>query len=551
MKLHRPGYSLIELVAALLSATILVAALAATLVVSLELVNDLPDERQAWEDRAIADRLASDFRYATAVTETGSGFQITKPEASTGAPQTIRVEPSVDGLTRQVDSGTPTVLDPDAPTVSSQIAEYLAESQPAATDVVRLVSSSFAESEGPVANLTLEVPPGCAAGDLLVLAIAARTPDQMVLTEPPWQGVSSIGIDDLRMLTAIRSYEASMSDSITISVTPASGIAAAIIALENVDSSVPVPWATVDAGLAWSFLSSTHPTPLETTNYSSGQLNLQVFAADRGPWHPGTMGVASFADVVIATSGGGSNTCSVGIVMRTGATPSTGIHPPGLALAVGTLAANRAAGGSQPMKRLPFREGVTLIEIMMSMVLITTVLLVSLNASATLLRNQAAAQSGLDAHVLAGQILDEISSLDFVDRTDPVFGLEVGEFAADRRTFDDVDDFHGYVADPATYRDGTVISEFQAWSFSVTVTPAAPSGDGLTTTTDTAAPLRLATVTCTAPDGTQAEYRGVISNVPSDLGAEHSFQRLRQLKLEFPNRELILTVPHRNHPDAS
>jgi prepilin-type N-terminal cleavage/methylation domain-containing protein len=196
------------------------------------------------------------------------------------------------------------------------------------------------------------------------------------------------------------------------------------------------------------------------------------------------------------------------------------------------------------------RCGVTLIEIMVALILVSTVLLVSLTASANLLRNTAQRRAAIDAEGLAGQILDEISAQDFEDRATPQFGLEPGETASDRTTYDDVDDYHGYVSDPPTHRDGTKMAGFDGWTFSVSVKPAAPVANGILTSDDDTQPLRQITVVCSAPDGSNKSVSTIVSSVPSDISDATSFERLRRLTLRFPDRELTVTVPLRNAPDA-
>ncbi len=196
------------------------------------------------------------------------------------------------------------------------------------------------------------------------------------------------------------------------------------------------------------------------------------------------------------------------------------------------------------------RAGVTLIEIMISLVLVSTILLVSLTASANLLRNGAQRRAAVDAEGLGGQILDEITALDFRDRNAPVFGLEADESASDRNTFDDVDDFNGYSSKPPTHRDGTNIEGFEDWTFSVAITPAEPSATGIVTSADDTKPLRQVVVICVAPDGTSTNVATLVSDVPSNLSDNTSIEQWRRLTLTFPDRELTVTVPLRNAPEV-
>lgn len=198
------------------------------------------------------------------------------------------------------------------------------------------------------------------------------------------------------------------------------------------------------------------------------------------------------------------------------------------------------------------RRGVTLIEVMVSIVLVSTILLVSLAASANLMRNDHERRSRNDGHQLAAQILDEVSSMDFRDRIDPVYGLESGETATDRTTFDDVDDYHNYSSTPPTHRDGTAIVGYDGWSFSVDVYPANPDATGITTTdAGVRSPLRIIEVLCTAPDGVTTNDGMLVSDTPHDITATTSYERWRRIKLTLPDREITVTAPLRNRPDPT
>jgi len=73
-------------------------------------------------------------------------------------------------------------------------------------------------------------------------------------------------------------------------------------------------------------------------------------------------------------------------------------------------------------------------------------------------------------HVLAGALMDEILSQDYVDPNgSSVFGAEPGESTTTRSDFDDVDDYSGWSSNPPTDKDGTELSHLAGWTRSVTV----------------------------------------------------------------------------------
>ena len=146
---ERAGFTLLELVVALIAATVLTASLAATVLISTELLEVPPDEKAVWKDNAIQDRLASDLRFATSIDETPSeGFVISRPDPETGVMQDVTYTSYVDGLTRQVDSGPAIEFDPQSPTVTFQVDGYTAPTETGSNNVVRVRSTSHAESSG-------------------------------------------------------------------------------------------------------------------------------------------------------------------------------------------------------------------------------------------------------------------------------------------------------------------------------------------------------------------------------------------------------------------
>ena len=73
------GYTLIEMLAAMTAATLILASLATTVVVSTSLLEIPADDAQAWRDRDIADRIANDMRYSKSIDDTLiDGFLVTK-----------------------------------------------------------------------------------------------------------------------------------------------------------------------------------------------------------------------------------------------------------------------------------------------------------------------------------------------------------------------------------------------------------------------------------------------------------------------------------------
>lgn len=199
------------------------------------------------------------------------------------------------------------------------------------------------------------------------------------------------------------------------------------------------------------------------------------------------------------------------------------------------------------------RFGLTMLEIIVSLAIVSTLLLVSLSASASLLKNQNQADESLRARELGGTLLDEISAMSMRDLGEPdSFGLETGENTSTRVAYDDVDDYHNYSATPPVFRDGNAIPGYDGWTISAITVPASYSSTGVTIETDTSAPFRVVTVNCTAPSGASVSQTVLVSDVPRDLDASVSYDKVRRVRFAFSaQRVLDVVVPLRNAPPPS
>lgn len=321
---NRLGFSLLELITAMLASTVLVTSLAATVVISTQLLEVPPDDEAVWHDRFIADRLAADLRYATRVDDNLMyGFEITRPDAHVGSPQTVTYQSHIEGLTRQVTGGPTTNLDRDAPNQAFFVDGYSAATYIPSGNYARVRSSSTAATDAAVTSVDIDIPPGCMPGDLVIVCVSAKTPDSLTISESGWQTLSVHSRGDLHMIASYRTYDVTWPSSIRITASPASAMAAAMVSIEDVDDSTPINWSGVNSGYAWFFLPATYPRPLETSGFNDHQLNVQMFAAELDPWIDGALGMAGFTDVLQATAAEDDfyirNT--IGIAVRNGATP--------------------------------------------------------------------------------------------------------------------------------------------------------------------------------------------------------------------------------------
>lgn len=121
-----------------------------------------------------------------------------------------------------------------------------------------------------------------------------------------------------------------------------------------------------------------------------------------------------------------------------------------------------------PLRYKP--DGFSLIESVISIVVVSTLLLASLHAVAVWTVNRAAIEQRMAGPGLAQDLMAEILSMPFEEPVDPpTFGRESSESDINRVAWDDIDDYHGWSASPPQLRNGTEQTELVDWTREVQV----------------------------------------------------------------------------------
>ncbi len=124
------------------------------------------------------------------------------------------------------------------------------------------------------------------------------------------------------------------------------------------------------------------------------------------------------------------------------------------------------------------RAGLSVIEVVISTLLVGLVLVGSMRCLGGALRGQSSTSDSARALLLAQQLSAEIINEAYQDEGTPVFGPETGEVTGDRSLFDDVDDYHLWTAAPPEGRDGTALPNLPGWQRDVTVEYVNPANPG-------------------------------------------------------------------------
>jgi MSHA pilin protein MshD len=114
--------------------------------------------------------------------------------------------------------------------------------------------------------------------------------------------------------------------------------------------------------------------------------------------------------------------------------------------------------------------GFTLVEVVISSVVVALMLVAALTTLGTVARDYGMTREYQVGRLLGETLMGEILQQAYVDVNDPSgFGVEAGEGTATRVDFDDVDDYDGWSSNPPEGKDGSGVAGADGWTRSVTV----------------------------------------------------------------------------------
>jgi len=157
-------------------------------------------------------------------------------------------------------------------------------------------------------------------------------------------------------------------------------------------------------------------------------------------------------------------------------------------------------------------RGMTLVEAVVSMLIVSIMLVAALTAVGSAARNKLAQASLRRGPALARDLMSEILPTHYVEPSaPPQFGPESGETGGGtREAFDDVDDYNGWSETTIQTKDGSALADLAGWSRSVAVTYVTPAD--LDTAVPTDAGLKRITVTVIDPTGRRTSLSALRSS---------------------------------------
>lgn len=114
--------------------------------------------------------------------------------------------------------------------------------------------------------------------------------------------------------------------------------------------------------------------------------------------------------------------------------------------------------------------GFTLVEAIMSMLVVSVLLVAAMRATTASALMQYKNSERALAGILADSLINDVLALSYADPTPPAgFGPEAGESTSSKAGWDDVDDFDGWSESPPQDRNGATMPGLKGWKRTVSV----------------------------------------------------------------------------------
>ena len=126
---------------------------------------------------------------------------------------------------------------------------------------------------------------------------------------------------------------------------------------------------------------------------------------------------------------------------------------------------------SRPARRGNRRAGISLVETVVSTLLVGILMTTSLQTVGMSLRQQMTSTQNVIAAALANGLMSEIVTQSYMEpsATVSIITRESGESGSSRAAYDDVDDYHGWTETPPKTREDIVLTTYTGWQRTVSV----------------------------------------------------------------------------------
>lgn len=134
------------------------------------------------------------------------------------------------------------------------------------------------------------------------------------------------------------------------------------------------------------------------------------------------------------------------------------------------------------------QAGLSMIEVVLSFIVVSIMLLGALEAVAASRRTVAIAERSATARFLADELLAQVFAKSYSDPNETaILGIELTEVAGGKASMDDLDDFDGWRESPPRDATGGKLAGYDGWSREVSVEWVAPDSPNSVKSSETGA----------------------------------------------------------------
>ena len=522
----RSGYTLVELVVASASSMLLLAGMGGSIYFASQALD--PDDSKTHKTNQAGikvNHLMSEMGYATRFYErTPHAVTFAIPDRDgDGSEEKFRYAWSGvpgDPLTKELNGSAPSVLVKDIHGINFT---YMTRSVIAPPPVVvarEVVFEEFTETIlNPKSNsLTIAKPSGVVAGDLLIASVAVQNDMSSSLSAPVDWNTIDVGHESGKVTLGVWWKIAGASESSSYEFTWSNDMEAygVIMRFSGHDPTTPIDVFTASGD------NSDSPTSPAVTTTVDNTMTLRLGGFKKGDITVDSPGLSGHTAITMDRSGSSKNSCSggAGYILQpttgdsgTSSFTLTNSHEARLVtIAIAPAPLNRLA--NDMTSRIHRRNGMTLVEVMISTLLVGMVLVAAMNTVGGVFKTRNVAAELEVGPALARNLMSEVLQNAFTDPEDPndPIGNDSGESNGSREDFDDVDDFDGWDESSPENADKSPLGYGDGWQRQVAVAFVNP--DTMTPAgSDTG--LKLITVTVTPPTGSPTIFQALRSRLGS------------------------------------
>ncbi len=323
----RKALTLIELVAAMAASTLLLVALASTVVVATKLIEAPKADAEKIETSEVIGLIGTDLRFADSVAQPQANrIEITRTNLAGNSTEAIVYETGVAGLSRSVNDSDPISILPDAtsmtwtPEIETGVSNRTAP---------KIVGFTKAASTSNTSLLTVDVPAGLVPGDLILVAACCRGKRTLSCDGMTWTTQSNYCPSDIRCLVTTAPFTSTTPSQFNVIASRDCRLLAIAIGITGQAPTTPVAAVSNHTGSTFNIFAPSRATPASIPGIKRSDISLQVFALSGSPLEDYGLGLATFNDVTQCTSHSAlfQPSVSLGVAWRYGPLPPQLVAP--------------------------------------------------------------------------------------------------------------------------------------------------------------------------------------------------------------------------------